>query len=146
MRPLQPSQHRRRRRLLRTTLPPQGIANQVMARVHSHQIPPSSTNTVTILTILCCLSKLELSWVHILLPGYPLTNTRRVPGYPFIRCRMFPALNQDLDWQHRPTTSQAMSTFLHQSLWNLPLRAYEHQFWDGLSVKCERMQPFLCIS
>ena len=26
------------------------------------------------------------------------------------------------------------------------LRAYEHQFWDGLSVKCEIIQPFSCIS
>ena len=32
----------------------------------------------------------ELLWVHILLPGYPLTNTRWVPGYPFIGCRVRP--------------------------------------------------------
>ncbi len=31
----------------------------------------------------------ELLWVHILLAGYPLTNIRRVPRYPFIGCRMF---------------------------------------------------------
>ncbi len=66
---------------------------------------------------------LELSWVHILLPGYPLTNTRRVPGYPFIRCRIFSALNQDQDCQNRPTRSQDMSKFLHQSLWLTSFRA-----------------------
>ncbi len=39
--------------------------------------------------------EVELLRVDILLPGYPLTNTRRVPGYPFIGCSMFSALNQD---------------------------------------------------
>ncbi len=41
----------------------------------------------------------ELLWEHILLPRYLLTNTRRIPGYPFIRCSMFPALNQDLEYK-----------------------------------------------
>ncbi len=37
----------------------------------------------------------ELLWVHILLPGYPLTNTQRVPVYPFNGWSMFSALKQD---------------------------------------------------
>ena len=72
---------------------------------------------------------LELSWVHILLPGYLLTNTRRVPGYPFIRCRMFSALNQDQDCQNRPARSKDISKFLHQSLWNWPLTSFRALLW-----------------
>ncbi len=40
---------------------------------------------------------LELLWVNILLPGYPLTNNRRVPVYWVQRVltENFSALNQD---------------------------------------------------
>ncbi len=72
---------------------------------------------------------LELLWVDILLPGYPLTNTRRVPGYPLIVCSMFPALNQDLDCRNRPTTSQDMSNFLHQSFWNWTVTSFRATLW-----------------
>ncbi len=58
---------------------------------------------------------LELLRIHILLPGYPLTNTRRVPGYPFNGCHIFSAVKQDQDCQNRPSRSQDMSKFLHES-------------------------------
>ncbi len=73
--------------------------------------------------------QVELLWVHIWLPGYPLTNTRRVPGYPFIKDSMISALNQDQDCQNRPTRSQDMSNFLHKSLWNWPVTSFRATLW-----------------
>ena len=82
-------------------------------------------------TLVCCIitCPLKLLRVHILLPGYPLTNTRRVPVYPFIGCRMFSALNQDQDCQNRPTRSQYMSIFLHKSFWNWPVTSFRAPLW-----------------
>ena len=56
----------------------------------------------------------ELLWVHILLPGYSLSNTRWIAGYPFNGCSMFSALRLDQDCQNRPTRSQDMEKILYQ--------------------------------
>ena len=71
----------------------------------------------------------ELLRVHVLLPGYPLTNIRRVPGYPFSGCSIFSALKQDQDCQNRPTRSQDMSKFLHESLWNWSVTSFRTTLW-----------------
>ena len=72
---------------------------------------------------------LELLQVHILLPGYPPTNTRRVLGYPLHGCSIFSALKQDQDCQNRSTRSQDMSKFLHESLWNWSVTSFRSTLW-----------------